>query len=197
MRTPLCELALHYDTDKCPEWRGNRGHAYTPFYYHQLLRGRQVRNVLEIGIESGASLRMWAAYWPEAEIYGLDNDRAKLIEDGRIHSLFCDQGSESSLLQAAFQLAWTAGWFDLIVDDGSHFAQDQILAAKILTGLLAPGGAYVIEDVQPDGRAVLDGLRSGRLPILYRPVILEFDTQRLPDDRLIVMENSLVNSEYR
>ena len=37
---------------------------------------------------------------------------------------------------------------DVIIDDGSHQPEHQMLTASILRWHLAPGGVYVIEDVQ-------------------------------------------------
>jgi hypothetical protein len=155
METPvtrLCELAKKYGCDKV----GSIFHDYTPFY-HDLLHGRQLRNVLEIGIgnvacmnhlkqyQPGASLRMWRDYFPSAQIWGLDNDVNVLFDECRIHTLFCDQGSKESLEKACVQLG---GPFDLIIDDGSHILEHQALTANtLIPRLLSRNGIYVIEDV--------------------------------------------------
>jgi hypothetical protein len=151
--TELCKLATKYVTDK---WNY---HHYTP-HYHNLFKDRrnEVKKVLEIGIgdaamaawhstwdyKPGASLRMWEEYFPNAEIYALDIDPTVLINQGRIHSLLCDQGSEESLRNA---LPWLGKDFDFIVDDGSHALPHQALSVYMLVPLLAPNGIYVIEDV--------------------------------------------------
>jgi hypothetical protein len=145
--TELCRLALKYGTDKA---------HYTPFY-SLLLEGRRLttRRVLEIGIgtplamqhvkdyKTGASLRMWEEYFPNAEIYGMDVDPSTLFSEGRIKTIIANQGVPSQY--AAF--VEYAGPFDLIVDDGSHIVSDQRVTAEILLPHLAPGGLYIIEDV--------------------------------------------------
>lgn len=140
--TPLCALAEKWGTDKRPE---PLGHGYTHYYY-SLFAGREesIRKVVEIGIDTGASLRMWEEHFPNAEIIGLDCDRKKLLTDGRITSLFCDQSLSGSLQDAIFRIG---GDIDLMIDDGSHRWQDQIDSAKAFIPLLAPKGIYVIEDV--------------------------------------------------
>ena len=76
--TPLCELAVKHGTDKC-----SAKHQLTPLYHELFERRREtVCKVLEIGVGSeqtmwpgyrpGASLRMWAEYFPGAYVYGLD-----------------------------------------------------------------------------------------------------------------------------
>ena len=140
--TPLCALAEKYSTDKRPE---PLGHGYTHYYY-SLFAGREaeVHKVVEIGIDTGASLRMWREHFPHASIIGLDSDRTKLITEDRITSHFCDQSDPASLLDASFR---TGDHIDFMIDDGSHQAPDQVESAKEFVPLLAPGGIYVIEDV--------------------------------------------------
>ncbi len=176
MMTPLCELASKWNTDKTPLCRKGRGHSYTPYYY-DLFRRLNVCKVLEIGIESGASLRLWEEYFSKAEIFGLDIRKDFLINEGRIRSFWCDQGDLESIRVAAALIGKN---FDLIIDDGSHNAQHQVASAKILVPLLAPSGIYVIEDVsEPD--AV-----TSQLP--YKCEVKEFGVTLVPDDdRLVVI----------
>ena len=109
----LHELSGRWGTDKGPPT-----HSYIPCY-ERLLEGMDARRVLEVGIGSpecmghvpgyraGASLRMWADYFPQAEVWGLDSNPASLVNEGRIRSLLCDQGSEGQL--RATQPPWAAG----------------------------------------------------------------------------------------
>ena len=187
----LSELAEKYGCDKTP----SIFHSYTPFYY-ELLRGRDVKRVLEIGIGSvptmshltqykpGASLRMWGEYFPKAEIWGLDVDLAVMVNDGNIHSLPCDQSSAVSLID-------TVGWFydadirqfDLIIDDGSHQVRDQALTANtFIPKLLSQQGVYIIEDVM---------WRKELYALLPWPVEVKlFDLRRTPDDCVFWIEGS-------
>src|ERR1700754_3628667 len=82
---PLTRLAIRHGTDK---WGA---HFYTPVY-HQLfahLRDKPVR-LLEIGIGGyqfaklgGASLAMWADYFPSGRILGIDVFKKNLDLDPR------------------------------------------------------------------------------------------------------------------
>jgi hypothetical protein len=185
----LCELAQKYGSDKCP----SIFHGYTPFY-DELLRGRDVKRVLEIGIgskatmpfvkdyEPGASLRMWLEYFPKAEVVGVDNDYAVLIPPGgRLTTYHCDQGSGESLLDFATNIG---GQFDLIIDDGSHIVEHQALTANtLIPKLVAPNGLYVIEDIFE---------RSRLYSLLPKwPVEVKlFDLRRTPDDCVFWIEGS-------
>lgn len=153
--TELCKLAAKYGTDKI---------HYTPFY-SLLLEGRReyfTRKVLEIGIgtpaamvhvpgyKPGASLRMWRDYFPDATIYGIDKDPSVLFSEKRIQTACADQTQP----QTFFHLVKNVAPFDLIVDDGSHRAVDQMTAVNAL--LPHCKGLYVVEDVDPELLPMLD-----------------------------------------
>jgi hypothetical protein len=157
--TELCNLARKWTTDKAL--------YYSPFY-HSVFKDRrnEVRKVLEFGIGYpelmmqpasrigaryyivGASLFMWEEYFPNAEIYALDNRRSIFINSGRIHSFYCEQSNESSYAEVIEAIGKD---FDLIIDDGSHEPEDQILCANMLSSLLGENGIYVMEDAPLDG----------------------------------------------
>jgi len=158
--TILCELADKHQTDKggqSTNYGGQAGdtcHAYTPAYHAMLGDRRQaIRRVLEIGVNAGSSLRMWEEYFPASDIYGLDIRREVLFSAGRIRCHYADQGSAQSLLAAMAETG--GGVFDLIVDDGSHFDDHQIVTAQTLLPYLAKSGIYVIEDIDIDCRPEL------------------------------------------
>ena len=174
IKTPLCELAIKYGSDRTP-YTG--GHAYTPYYY-DLLKNRSPKKILEIGIDTGRGLRMWKEYFPLAEIFGLDGNRDLLFNEDRIKTFFCDLGSLESIQNAAIQVG---GDIDIVFDDGSHIPQHQVETAKIFIPLLATDGIYIIEDV---GFPV--PVEAG-LP--YDCEVVEFKVNKLSldDDRLVVI----------
>jgi hypothetical protein len=77
-----------------------------------------VKRVLEIGVDHGGSLQLWAKYFPSAQIVGLDiNPDCKRFEEDRISIVIGDQ-TDTKLLE-------TLGDFDVVIDDGSHLKMDQ------------------------------------------------------------------------
>lgn len=169
--TPLCELADKYQTDKggkdtiyggCP---GDTCHTYTEAYYKMFPDTSRygVLRVLEIGINAGSSLRMWEEWFPNAKISGFDILPHVLFNAGRIRCYQADQSQEASLLEAVYRIA-VAPAFDLIVDDGSHELQHQLITMKTLLPFLSVDGVYVIEDVggmHCNPRPILDHVPAG------------------------------------
>ena len=150
--TPLCELAKKYQTDKGGRHFMYNGqpsehcHEYTPLYYDIFKdKTEKVRRVLEIGVNSGASLRMWEEFFPNAEIIGLDIDFNYLFNAGRIKCLYANAGDSESLRGAVLD-AGSMPLYDLIVDDGSHDLSDQVCSLQTLLPMLAPDGVYIVED---------------------------------------------------
>jgi hypothetical protein len=143
---PLTRLAIKYGTDK---WGP---HFYTPLY-HQLLghlRDRPVR-LLEIGVGGsglktlgGASLAMWADYFPNGEITSLDIDAKQLKLCPRVKIYVGSQDDPMVLKKVCDE----RGPFDVILDDGSHVPKHVVTTFHILFPMLKDGGIYIIEDVQ-------------------------------------------------
>ena len=69
-------LARKYGTDKRTNDPGTdlKYHGYTTVYENLLEDKRlEYREVLEIGVREGWSHKMWYDYFPNANIYGIDN----------------------------------------------------------------------------------------------------------------------------
>lgn len=139
----LQQLAEKYGTDKLE-------HGYIPFYEKHL--PKNPKRILEIGVKEGKSLAMWAEYFPEAEIHGLD-----LFEENKQQSVYnflweqkiMTYEKENIYLEKGNQCDWRILEelrkydFDVIIDDGSHNARDQMIT---FFGLFN-GKHYFIEDL--------------------------------------------------
>lgn len=86
---------------------------------------------------------MWKDYFQNSLIYGLDINSDYLINEDRIRS-FCGDQSNQSTIETIIE---ETGNFDIIVDDGSHFGNDQIASFTYLWPYLNAGGLYFIEDL--------------------------------------------------
>lgn len=127
----LTELAEKYGTDKLQ-------HGYIPYYERHL--PKNPARILEIGCLTGASIRMWREYFPDAEIHCLDLfEEHKQPED--IPGVIYWKGSQTDqyVLEQLRRIH-----FDVIIDDGSHCAIDQIVTLFSLIGCCE---LYVCEDI--------------------------------------------------
>jgi len=167
------ELFTRYGTDKGS--LGGAGWGYHT-YYEKLMGPRRfdVKRVLEIGICGhrdipnnvvGASLFCWRDYFPNATIYGIDNDSRFVFNDQhRITTCLANAYSMAQMVEVMEQLG---GDFDMIVDDAVHDPVPQIWLMNFLSSYLRKGGYYFMEDVCPvkmvDGdvdRGLFDHIRG-------------------------------------
>lgn len=172
-----------------------KGHDYAATYL-RLLRDRPVRKILEIGLGpaglfhaeqvAGAGVRMWSELFPGADIYGLDIREDTLVNEGRIRSFLCDQSNERQLSAVA---AWIGDGLDLVIDDGSHVLDHQLLTARIFLPMLSEAGVYVVEDVLPESVELAFASREG-----FTRSIVELNVPEVVDDRLVVIERSFVRA---
>ncbi len=122
---------------------GDKGtiHSYIDGYYEPMFE--PYRNIpiklLEIGINEGHSMLMWAEYFANVKLTGVDIvDRGFRLSG---HDVVYGDATDPSLFDGMDD-------FDIIIDDGSHSIVDQLKTFEILFPKLKPNGLYVIEDVQ-------------------------------------------------
>lgn len=139
-RATLDEIGKQYGTDKA-----SGSHCYLDWYEPMLepMRDRPIV-FLEIGVASGASLKMWHDYFTRAFIFGMDiepsrSDVARTLERGIV--TIGDQSNADDLERAAPTL------LHVVNDDGGHDPGHQVFSYKHLMPRLAPGGLYLLEDI--------------------------------------------------
>lgn len=131
---------LDFGTDKILK------HCYGLVYEIILQRYKEkAKNILEIGICSGASLCVWEEYFKNANIYGIDIDVSRLrfgLDKSRIYMYKIDGTHEDTPVKLGNIK------YDIIIDDGSHKPEDQIQSFKIFSPYIEKNGVYIIEDIQ-------------------------------------------------
>jgi hypothetical protein len=123
------------------KWR----HYFDVYHRHlERFRGTEVK-ILEVGIYSGGSLKMWRDYFgPQSTVFGVDIDPAcKTYETDGIRVFIGDQASHS--FWSAFRREVDA--IDVVIDDGGHRSEQQITTFEALLPAIRPGGVYICEDV--------------------------------------------------
>lgn len=164
----LVEILKHYqwDCDKDPNC-GNKifsGHTYLEVYDRLFapFQNKQI-NVLEIGILRGISLKLWSEYFSKANIFGYDTfertswqgcsyeevqeflkyyDRITLT---KVNS--CSTDSEELRIRTELLNSIPDGFFDIIIDDGSHELNDQVDTYNNFKSKLSKTGIYIVEDI--------------------------------------------------
>lgn len=151
METPkentLAELANNEKTDK------NTVHSYLEELYEKLMfpKKNTAKNVLEVGIYKGGSIRLWADYFRNATVYGLDvmsEDEVweKIRGDERIilHTS-CDAYNEETFKKNFLDKNIKC---DILLDDGPHTLESMIQFIRLYSQIMADDGILIIEDVQ-------------------------------------------------
>ena len=158
----LCQTGL-YPTDKFYPTQG--WHSYIEnFYSEQFVHKQQsAKNILEIGVWQGASLRLWKDYFSHANIIGIDiklpdlpdelftDDRLSLIRGNAYSDFMVDNFKDEH--------------FDIIIDDGPHTYESQCLFFKKYLRKVKPDGYLICEDIKGIDY-LLDLIRS--IPLHYR-----------------------------
>lgn len=176
----LCDKGSK-DIKNFNEW-GYISHTYTEFY--NLFYGHfknDVKLVFELGISLGRSLRMWEKFFINAHIYAGDIDKDLLFQKKRVHTFYCDQLNKKSIV--AMWKTINKKNFDLIIDDGLHTNQANIIFFQNSYKYLRSGGIYIIEDVKNEALVELSDFFKK-----YNPKIITLKAQktRYPDNNLIL-----------
>lgn len=101
-------------------------------------------NILEIGIETGASLGAWQRYFEKAVIVGIDiSANCKVHENSRTH-IFIGSQDDPNLLETVARSHPPT----IIIDDASHKPEHIVFSFERLFPSLLPGGIYIIEDLK-------------------------------------------------
>jgi hypothetical protein len=142
---PVNRLEAYFDANRegpgIWKWR----HYFATYDRHfSKFVGREV-HVVEIGVFSGGSLKMWLSYFgPGCRVYGVDLDEAcKVYETEAIRVFIGDQGSGE--FWARFRDAVPI--LDIVIDDGGHKTAQQVATLEALLPHLREGGVYLCEDI--------------------------------------------------
>ena len=144
----LEELTIKYNVDAL-------GLGYTKFYNSLFSEIRNdVTKVLEIGVETGCSHRLWLEYFPNATIYGFDIfefgvDEFNRLQEGNpnLDRSVMFKGDQEVVDDLEEFLSLHGGDFDIIIDDGGHSMRQQQISMGVLFDEVKPGGYYIIEDL--------------------------------------------------
>ena len=145
----LKELCAKYHKNGWPD--RDTVHSYLEVYEERLAPYQHTaKNILEIGLMSGESLRMWAEYFDGA-VYGMDisvtpidgvADLSKAIAEG--YNIRIGDASNPDDIKKFFNRKK----FDVVIEDASHNIEQQLQIYSVLKKYMKKDSIYIIEDVQ-------------------------------------------------
>lgn len=145
----LDEIATKHQTDKATSILrpSPPAHGYAPHYDRIFtpLRNLPIK-LLEIGVSGGESIRTWLEYFPDGIIYGVDIVTSSWKGDDPRYTLVIGDQSSADFWEG-FIKEHGHEW-DIIIDDGSHWAKHIITSFNCLWPRLKSGGFYCIEDLE-------------------------------------------------
>jgi len=131
-----------------PKSDKNTSHSYIDGYYCNEFSNKKEDKIrlLEVGVREGFSHILWDKYFTNGEIYGVDNGESgfnweKVLNESRVKIFKEDAYSEK------FTNKFEKGYFDYIIEDGSHHPTHQKMSIGLYLPLLKSGGKLIIEDI--------------------------------------------------
>jgi hypothetical protein len=128
-----------FDTDKF-------SHQYVEFYEPIFEKYNNSKNILEIGIYNGESLKLLSTLFENSIIHGIDiQDKKSLnLNSNKIKTYVADQSNREHLQNIVESIEQE---FDIIIDDGGHTMKQQQISFAYLFKHLKSGGVYILEDL--------------------------------------------------
>jgi hypothetical protein len=142
----LEEIVDNSRTDK------NTIHSYLHLYQHLLIGKKETaKNVLEVGIHKGGSIKLWSDFFTNANVYGLDIMNSNDVWEGI-------KNNEKIILHTSTD-AYNNDFFinnflnkniqcDFMLDDGPHTLESMKEFIKLYSQIMTDDGILIIEDVQ-------------------------------------------------
>tara|TARA_R110000868_G_scaffold2821_1_gene19524 strand:+ start:1125 stop:1724 length:600 start_codon:yes stop_codon:yes gene_type:complete len=125
----------------------NTCHSYIENVYEkefEIYREKKI-DLLEIGIETGGSLKLWKEYFLNSEsIVGVD------ITDAKIDQRYKNIDGVTMYFDDAYNKRFSDKFeqFDIIIDDGPHTLESQLKCIELYLPKLKKNGIFIIEDIQ-------------------------------------------------
>lgn len=127
----------------------NTRHSYLGLYETLLEPIKNTaKNILEIGVQTGGSIKLWHDYFKQATIYGCDIEDTLKINELKNNPRVCLSLNENAYTEEFVQKKFENIKFDFLLDDGPHTLESQEKFLELYCPLLNENGILIIEDVQ-------------------------------------------------
>ena len=197
----LEQLVDNTKTDK------NTVHSYLPLYQALLERKKETaKNVLEVGIFYGGSIRLWKDFFTSATVHGVDivtkeEAHARFTPPVPIEEVWTNIENEDRIVLHTSCNAYDEDFFkerfldlglkfDFVLDDGPNSLDSMKAFIRLYSQLLTDDGILIIEDVQ--FWPWIDLLKEV-VPEHLKPFIKTYDLRRIKnryDDIVFTIDKS-------
>lgn len=175
------KINSNYGTDK------GEPKSYIDEYYEENFKkySEKVIVLVEIGVRSGASLKLWSEYFcKESKIYGLDNLYDKNNHSVPINENWVSSNNVEYIIGDAYteEICNKIDKIDILIDDGPHTFESHVKLLELYLPKMNPGGVIVIEDISYDPNDIYNNVPNHLKENSY---VCDYGNY---DDRLIVIE---------
>jgi hypothetical protein len=129
----------------------NTVHSYLPLYQKLLINKKETaKNVLEVGIYMGGSIKLWNDFFTNATVHGLDIMN--------IHHVWDELKNKNNIVLHTSTNAYDNHYFnqtflnkikfDFMLDDGPHTLESMKQFIRLYSQVMTDDGILIIEDVQ-------------------------------------------------
>jgi len=142
----LEEIVDNSRTDK------NTIHSYLPLYEELLkIKKESAKNVLEVGVKDGGSIKLWRDFFTNANVYGIDIMNIDYVWEGIKNDEKIILHTSSDAYNNDFFVTNFLNKdvkFDFLLDDGPHTLESMIDFIKLYSQIMTNDGILIIEDIQ-------------------------------------------------
>lgn len=160
----------------------NTRHSYLPLYQELLVSKKETaKNVLEIGIGYGESIKLWNIFFTNAHVYGLDIMHMNQVWDGiknnnKITLYTSTDAYDNDFFKTSFLDKNIK--FDFMLDDGPHTLESMKKFIELYSQIMTDDGILIIEDVQ--SMDWIDLLKN-EVPTHLKKFIKVYDLRKIKD----------------
>lgn len=171
-----------------PDYGTDKGEpkSYVDEFYQEKfepLRDSEI-TLVEIGVRSGASMKLWKEFFSKANIIGIDNlkdfnDNQILINQNWISEGVTFLDSDAYSQETVDKIE---GKIDILIDDGPHTVQSHIKLLELYIPKMNENGLIIIEDISYNPNTLYNYVPDNLKDTSY---VCDYGDY---DDRLIIIE---------
>lgn len=126
--------------------KGGKIHTYLETYDKLFEPFRDGCTILEIGLATGDSIRLWDMYFTNSKIVGVDVsvvfNALPYVPNNNTKDIIQADATKPEFLEKIKDYT-----FSIVVEDASHMEDDSAAIFNLLKPKMKPGGVYIVEDI--------------------------------------------------